>query len=144
VVVLLFASNRCPTVKAYGSRMNRLQARFGPRGVQLIALNSNDPALYPDESYARMIERATEDDYRFPYLFDEGQVVARAYGPTRTFHAFALDRDRRLRYEGRFDDARLEERVTTHDLADALEDLLSGRPVRTPVTQPFGCSLDLV
>jgi hypothetical protein len=144
VVVLLFSSNRCPTAKAYGSRMNRLQAAYGPRGVQLVVLNSNDPGLYPDESYARMIDRAREDGYRFPYLFDEGQAVARAYGPSRTFHAFVLDRDRRLRYEGRFDDARLEERVTTCDLADGLDDLLAGRPVRNPVTRPFGCSLDLV
>jgi peroxiredoxin len=144
IVVLVFTSNRCPTAKAYAERLNDLQARYGPREVQLVLLNSNDPHLYPDESYARMVERADEDRMTFPYLLDAGQRVARAYGPTRTFHAFVLDRRRRLRYEGRFDDARLPERVTTSDLANALDDVLAGRPVRVAQTRPFGCSLDLV
>ena len=143
-VVLIFSSNRCPTAKAYGPRMNALQAEFGPRGVALVVVNANDPHLYPDESYPRMIERAADDGYTFPYVVDEGQRLARAYGATCTFHVFVLDRERRLRYQGRFDDARIPERVTSHDLAEALEDLLAGRAVRTPVTRPFGCSLDYV
>ncbi len=143
-IVLIFSSNRCPTAKAYGERMNALQREFGPRGVQLLAINSNDPHLYPDESYPRMVERATEDDYSFPYLVDAGQQVAKAYGAKCTFHVFLLDRDRRLRYEGRFDDSRIEARVTSPDLANALEDLLAGRDVRLATTRPFGCSLDFV
>ena len=109
-----------------------------------VAINANDPHLYPDESYPRMLERAAEDGYTFPYVVDEGQRLARAFGATCTFHVFVLDRERRLRYQGRFDDARIPERVTSHDLADALEDLLAERAVRTPVTRPFGCSLDFV
>ena len=144
LLVLIFSSNRCPTAKAYGARMNALQAELGPRGVAVVAVNANDPHLYPDESYPRMIERASEDRYAFPYVVDAGQRLARAYGATCTFHVFVLDRERRLRYQGRFDDARIPERVTSHDLADALEDLLAGRAVRTPVTRPFGCSLDYV
>ena len=50
VLVLIFSSNRCPTAKAYAQRMNALQAEYGPRGVQLLAINSNDPHLHPDES----------------------------------------------------------------------------------------------
>jgi len=144
IVVLVFSSNRCPTAKAYTARMNALAERYAQAGVALIAINSNDPHLYPDESYERMIETAAEQGYQFAYLFDEGQQVARAYGPTRTFEVFALDRDRRLRYHGRFDDARLEGRVTTPDLANAIDDLLAGRPVRVAETRPFGCSLDLM
>lgn len=144
IVVLVFTSNRCPTAKAYTGRLNALRAEYGPKGIALIAINSNDPHLYPDESYGRMIETSAEQGYEFPYLFDEGQRVARSYGPTRTFHVFVLDRDRRLRYQGRFDDARLEERVTTSDLANALDDLLAERPVRVAETRPFGCSLDLM
>jgi len=144
VLVLIFSSNRCPTAKAYGGRMNSLQRQYGPRGVQLVAINSNDPHLYPDESYPRMIERAAEDRYTFPYLVDDGQRLAKAYGAMCTFHVFVLDRDRRVRYEGRFDDSRLEARVTSSDLAHALDDLLGGREVRVASTVPFGCSLDFV
>ena len=143
-LVLVFSSNRCPTAKAYGERMNALQRRFGPRGVQLVAINANDPHLYPDESYARMVDRATAHAYAFPYLVDDGQHVAKAYGATCTFHVFVLDRMRRVRYEGRFDNSRIEERVTSHDLANALEDVLAGRDVRVANTRPFGCSLDFV
>ena len=144
VLVLIFSSNRCPTAKAYADRMNALQRDFGARGVQVIAINSNSPSLYPDESFLRMGERATEDRYAFPYVVDEGQQVAKAYGPTCTFHVFVLDRDRRLRYQGRFDDARLPERVTSDDLRNAIEDVLDNRDVRLAMTRPFGCALDFV
>ena len=144
VFVLIFSSNRCPTAKAYADRMNALQRDYGARGVQVIAINSNSPQLYPDESYLRMAERATEDRYSFPYVVDEGQRVANAYGPTCTFHVFVLDRDRRLRYQGRFDDARLPERVTSHDLRNAVDDVLDDADVRLSTTRPFGCALDFV
>ena len=143
-LVLIFSSNRCPTAKAYAERMNALQRDYGPLGVQVVALNGNDPHLYPEESYPRMIERATEDGYSFPYLVDGGQQAARAYGATCTFHVFLLDDARRLRYQGRFDNARIASNVTTHDLRSALDDVLTGRDVRVPTTRAFGCSLDLV
>jgi len=143
-LVLIFSSNRCPTAKAYATRMVALQRDYRDRGVQLLAINSNDPHLYPDERFAVMVDRAAVDGYSFPYVVDEGQRVARAYGATCTFHVFVLDADRRLRYRGRFDDARLEERVTSHDLENALDELLAGDDVSVPVTRPFGCSLDLV
>lgn len=143
-LVLVFSSNRCPTAKAYGERMNALQHEYGPRGVQLLAINSNDPHLYPDENYAQMVDRATRDAYAFPYLVDDGQRVAKAYGATCTFHVFVLDRSRTLRYEGRFDDSRIPANVTSRDLANALDDLLAGIQVRVTNTRPFGCSLDFV
>jgi peroxiredoxin len=143
-LVLIFSSNRCPTAKAYGERMNALQHDYGRRGVQLMALNSNDPRLYPDESYPRMVERAAEDGYTFPYLVDDGQRVAKAYGVTCTFHLFVLDRERRLRYEGRFDNSRITANVTSHDLRNALDAVLAGQDVRVMTTRPFGCSLDSI
>ena len=144
VLVLIFSSNRCPTAKAYGERMSALQRQYAPRGVQLVAINSNDPRLYPDEDFARMVEPANEDGYTFPYVIDGGQKAAKAYGAACTFHVFLLDHERRVRYQGRFDDARIAERVTSHDLANALDDVLAGRDARVAVTQPFGCSLDFV
>jgi peroxiredoxin len=143
-LVLAFTSNRCPTVKAYVERLNRLQRDYSPQGVQVVAINSNDSRLYPDESYSRMVERAAEDRYTFPYLADDEQTVARSYGATCTFHLFLLDQERRVRYQGRFDNARIEANATTNDLVDALDELLSGRPVTIEMTRPFGCSLDYV
>ena len=143
-LVLIFASNRCPTVKAYESRLRRLVEDYEGSGVQLVAINSNDPHLYPEESYERMVEFARESGYSFPYLLDDGQRTARAYGVTRTFHLFVLDASRKVRYQGRFDDSRLPARVTTDDLRNALDDVLADRPVRVSVTRPFGCSLDYV
>lgn len=143
-LVLIFSSNRCPTAKAYARRMVELQDAYERNGVQLVAINSNDPHLYPDERFGLMVERAAVDGYTFPYLVDEGQRVAKAYGATCTFHVFLLDAERRLRYQGRFDDARLEERVTTYDLRNAIDEVLGDRDVTVSVTRPFGCSLDFV
>jgi hypothetical protein len=143
-VALIFLANRCPTVKAYENRLTALQSEYGPRGMQLLAINSNDRYLHPEESYERMVRFARDSGYNFPYVADAGQRVARAYGASRTFHVFLLDERRRLRYRGRFDDSRIPERVTSHDLRDALDDLLAGRDVRVPATRPFGCSLDYV
>jgi peroxiredoxin len=143
-LVVIFSSNRCPTAKAYAARLRALQADYAAQGVQLILLNSNDPHLYPDESVDGMRRRAAEDGYAFPYLVDEGQRVARSWGPTCTFHAFLLDGTRHLRYEGRVDNARLADRVTSNDLRNALDDVLAGREVRVPQTRAFGCALDLL
>ena len=144
VLVVIFSSNRCPTAKAYAERLNALQREYGSRGVQVVAVNSNDPHLYPDESFVRMVERAVEDGYAFPYLVDDGQRVAKAFGAACTFHVFVLDRARRLRYQGRFDDSRIVANVKSHDLRNALDDVLVGQNVRVPTTRPFGCSLDFV
>jgi peroxiredoxin len=144
VLVLIFGSNRCPTVKAHAERMNAVQRDYGSRGAQLVAINSNDPHLYPDESFVHMVEQAATDGYTFPYLVDAGQEMARNYGVTCTFHIFMLDRDRRVRYQGRFDDSRIASNVTSHDLRNALDDILAGRQVRVSTTRPYGCSLDLV
>ena len=143
-LVIVFSSNRCPTAKAYDGRLADLQRDYADRGIGIVAINANDPHLYPDESYERMVERAVDGRFTVPYVVDAGQAVAKACGATCTFHVFFFDGEHRLRYRGRFDDSRLAERVTSHDLRDALEDVLSGRGVARPLTRPFGCSLDFV
>ena len=128
--MLIFSSNRCPTAKAYAERMNALQRDYGPRGVQLVAINSNDPHLYPDESYPRMVERAAEDGYAFPYLVDEGQRVA---GPTArrarsTSSSSTASAASATRAGSTTRGCRRGSR--SHDLRNALDDLLAGREVR--------------
>ena len=141
LLVVVFTSNGCPTVRAYEDRLKALQEAYREAGVALVAINSNNPYLSPSDTHAEMVKRAREQRLDFPYLKDEDQGVAKAHGAICTPHAFVFDEERRLRYQGRIDDARVPDRVTTRDLENALEDLLAGRAPRVPKTQPFGCAI---
>jgi peroxiredoxin len=141
LLVLLFISNGCPTVKACQDRMVKIQRDYSERSVQLFALNSNNSYLSPPDTYAEMVLRVKEKSFNFPYVKDEDRAVARAYGALCTPHVFLLDEERRLRYRGRLDDSRNPERVTVNDLRNAIEDLLARRPLRVSETVPFGCSI---
>lgn len=141
LLAIIFVSNGCPTVREYRDRLTDLQRRCRPQGLQIILVNANDRHLSPRDSLTEMIYRAEEAQLHLPYLKDETGELARALGATTTPHAFLLDNDRRLRYRGRIDDARLEQNVTTHDLEAAIDAVLAGvDPVETE-TVPFGCAI---
>jgi len=141
LLVVLFSCNGCPTVKASEDRMIALQDAYGLLGVQIVAINSNNSYLSPADTYPEMVKRAREKRFNFPYLKDDDGSVSRAYGAISTPHAFLFDRERRLRYKGRIDDSRDPARVTVHDLRNAIDDLLTGRPPRVAETKPFGCAI---
>jgi len=141
VLVVIFSCNHCPYVKDYETRMVSIQRDYAAMGVQLVAINSNDDKAYPEDSFTEMVTRAKERGFNFPYLRDETQKVVEAYGGICTPHVFAFDNRRILRYRGRIDDSRDKSKVTSHDLRNALDDMLSGREVRVPDTKPFGCSI---
>jgi len=141
LLIFVFASNGCPTVRAYEDRLTALQDAYRAQGVRLVAINSNNPYLSPADTHAEMVKRAREQGLGFPYLKDDDQGVAKAYGAICTPHAFLFDEERRLRYQGRIDDARLPDRVTMRDLENALQDLLAGRAPEVPTTPPFGCAI---
>ncbi len=141
VLVVIFSCNHCPYVKAYEDRMVSIQRDYANRGVQLVAINSNDDKAYPEDSFPEMVKRSKEKGFNFPYLRDEAQKVVEAYGGVCTPHVFAFDGARRLRYRGRIDDSKEASKVSTHDLRNALDDLTAGREVRVPDTRPFGCSI---
>jgi peroxiredoxin len=141
VLAVVFICNGCPTVRVYDERLIALQEKYGSRGVQVVAINSNNPYLSPADTYPEMVKKAENAGYNFPYLQDEEGGVARKYGAVSTPHAFVFDRDRRLRYRGRIDDSRDPSRVTSFDLDRALADVLENRPVKVPETQPFGCAI---
>ena len=111
------------------------------KGVQFVAINSNDDKTYQEDSYENMVIRAEKKGFNFPYLRDEEQSVAEAYGAVCTPHVFVFDAERMLRYQGRIDDSKDPKMVTSHDLRNALDDLTAGKDVRTPRTRPFGCSI---
>lgn len=143
LLVVIFNSNRCPTAKAFEERMKTIQDDYGSSGVRLVAINSTDPHLYAEESFDAMVQRARDSAFNFPYLRDDDQTAARAFGAECTLHAFVLDGERRLRYRGWIEDSRNAEKATSRDLRNAIDDLLAGRDVRTPETDAYGCALDL-
>jgi peroxiredoxin len=141
VLVVIFSCNHCPYVKDYEARMISIQRDYLENGVQLVAINSNNDRDYPEDAFPQMVKRSREKGFNFPYLRDESQKVVGSYGAVCTPHVFVFDDRRILRYRGRIDDSRDASKVTSHDLRNALDDILAGRRVRTPDTKPFGCSI---
>ena len=142
IVVLVFLANRCPTARVYTDRLKSIQADYGPKGIQLVGINSDNQYFFSLEALPKMTEIAKERELNFPYLKDADQSLAKKYGALVTLHAFVLDKERRLRYRGRIDDSRDPSNVTTSDLRNAIDDLLEGREVRVPETRPFACSIE--
>lgn len=145
-LVVFFTCNHCPYVVASDERTREIADRHAPRGVRFVAINSNSPNTYPEDSFDGMVARMREHRFPWDYLHDATQQVALAYGALRTPHFYLFDRaadgSRRLIYTGRaIDDPKNPARATTRELEDALEDALAGRPVRTPLTNPIGCNV---
>jgi peroxiredoxin len=141
VLVLFFWCNHCPYVKAYEDRVIALAKEFGDR-VAFVAINSNDPVQYPEDSFEKMKERAQEKGYPFPYLFDATQSVARAYQATRTPEFFVFDEERELKYHGRFDDNwEHPDQVKQEFVRDAIIALLNNDVPHYSQTPPIGCTI---
>lgn len=152
VLMVIFMSNHCPYSHAVEDRLAKLIADFKGRGLAVVAINPNHPdAVRIDEmgyskyndSYDEMKLYARERGFAIPYLDDgEKQVTAKAYGCLATPHVFLFDRERRLRYLGRFDDSRLPDpaTVTSPDARNAVEALLASQPVKVEQTKPQGCA----
>jgi peroxiredoxin len=141
-LAVVFSCNHCPYAQAYEGRFVQLQRELGPQGFQLLAINSNDAVGYPEDGFDAMVARAKEKGFNFPYLRDESQAVARAYGAVRTPHVFLFDAQRKLAYVGRIDDSWNDPaKVTRRELAEAIADLLAGRPVAIPETFAVGCTI---
>lgn len=142
LLLVTFWCNHCPYVQGWEGRMIALGRAFGPRSVQVVLINSNDPQQYPDDRFEAMVARAREHDYPFPYLYDASQSVARAYGALVTPHPMLFGPDRRLLFQGRIDDHHdAPDRVTHRYLETALENALAGRPIAVPELAVRGCSV---
>jgi peroxiredoxin len=142
VLVIFFTCNHCPYVKGSDEVTRQTALRFMPQGVRFVAINSNSPNTYPEDSFENMVKRMEEHKFPWVYLYDRTQQVALAYGALRTPHFYVFDKDRRLIYTGRgVDNPREGHKSKVNDLANALEDHLAGRPVRVPITNPIGCNV---
>jgi peroxiredoxin len=144
VLVVIFSCNHCPYVVAYEDRIVAIQRDYASKSVQIIAINSNDDKSYPEDSFPNMVKRAKEKQFNFVYARDADQSVVDAYGAVCTPHVFAFGQDRKLAYRGRIDDSKDPSKVTSMDLRNAIDDLLSGKKVRISNTRPFGCSIKLI
>lgn len=150
VLAVLFTCNHCPTAQAYEERIKRIVADYADSSFALVAISPNDPeAVRLDElgysvhgdSFEEMKLHAARHGFRFPYLYDgETQDASRAFGVLATPHLFIFDKGRRLRYQGRIDDNEKGDNIRSQDAREAIDALLAGRPVATPVTRVFGCS----
>ncbi|HEY6952931.1 MAG TPA: thioredoxin family protein [Bacteroidota bacterium] len=141
-LVIVFSCNHCPYVQAYEERMIALQRDYSAKGVQLVAINSNETVHYPEDNFEEMVKRAKSKGYNFPYLRDEDQSVADAYGATHTPEFFVFDAKRHLRYNGKMDDNyQNPSAVKTNYLRNAVDAILSGRDVAEPETYSIGCTI---
>ena len=149
LLVVIFTCNHCPTAQAYEERIIELHEDYRDKGIALVAISPNDPLAvrldelgYTDvgDSFDDMKVHAKRRGFKFPYLYDgETQRVSTAFGVLATPHVFIFDRDRRLRYNGRIDDADITP-PKSHDARNAIDSLLAGQPVAVPKTRIFGCS----
>ncbi|MGZ3699251.1 MAG: thioredoxin family protein, partial [Bdellovibrionota bacterium] len=144
-LVVIFMCNHCPYVIAVQSRINALARGYAARGVALVGINSNDSSRYPDDNFEAMKARAKEQGYVFPYLHDESQMVARAYGAVCTPDIFVYapaSKGMVLKYRGRIDDNWKDERaVSKRDLAEALDAIVAGHEPRADQVPSMGCSI---
>jgi peroxiredoxin len=138
---VIFICNHCPYVLAWMDRLKSAAQDYAEHGVAFAGINANDAKKYPADSFENMGKLAKEWDLPFPYLWDESQEVAAAYGAERTPEIFLFDSDMRLRYHGAPDDNRDETQVTQNYLRDALDAVLGGREPPVRDTEPVGCTI---
>ena len=142
ILVVVFMCNHCPYVQAYIERIKAIQSDFEVKSVQIVGINANDEVNYPDDSFDKMIEMNKNKKLNFPYLRDEDQTAASAYGAQCTPECFVFDADRKLKYHGKIDDNYKDENsVKTYDLRNAINSLIHNQKVAIELTSAIGCSI---
>jgi peroxiredoxin len=150
LLAIVFESNHCPVSQLYESRIEKLYEDYRKKGMALVAINPNNPKTvrldelgYTDvtDSLPEMKLRAQLRGIDWPYLYDgDTQAVSVKFGAVATPHIFIFDQERKLRYQGRIDDNQREELVKTQDARNAIDALLTGKPVPVTDTTAFGCT----
>ncbi|MFY0673507.1 MAG: thioredoxin family protein [Bacteroidia bacterium] len=144
-VILVFTCNHCPYAKLYEDRLIALDKKYSEKGWPVIAINPNDPEVQPADSYEKMIERAENKGFTFPYLFDEGQEVYPQYGATRTPHVYLLENTKKgfkVAYIGAIDDnAKDATAVKERFVENAIDALMAGNKVEKTETAAIGCTI---
>lgn len=143
--IVVFTCNHCPFSKAYESRILELDKKYNAKNYPVIAINPNDVSIVPDDSFENMVVLSKEKGYSFPYLYDESQEIASAYGATRTPHLFVLQKvDDKLivKYIGAIDNNTEDaEKADKKYVEDAVDALVAGKSVPTTETKAIGCGI---
>ncbi len=142
-LVVMFICNHCPYVKSIQERLVDDCKTLQAMGVNCLAIMSNDPADYPEDSFENMKKVAREKGYPFPYVMDQDQQVAKAWGAVCTPEFFGLDREGRVQYRGRLDAAGKDAAATglRRDLVEAMRELVQTGAITSPQWPSMGCSI---
>jgi len=141
-LVVFFTCNHCPFVTGSDEVTRATALRFKDKGVAFIGINSNSENTHQEDDFDNMVKRMNRQGFPWVYVRDKSQDVARAYGALRTPHFFVFNEERRLVYTGRgVDNPRNTAEMTTNDLERALEEVVAGKPVSIPLTNPIGCNV---
>jgi peroxiredoxin len=138
--VVVFTCNHCPYALAWHDRIQQVARDYADRGVRVLQINANDAVKYPRDSLEAMRARVEAGEFAAPYLHDETQEVARAWGARKTPDVFVTDASGVV-YRGAPDADHGDPALNASWLRDALEDVLAGRPVARAQTTPVGCSI---
>lgn len=142
-LLVMFICNHCPFVIHVRDELAHLGRDYGPQGVAIVAISSNNIETHPQDSPDKMAAEAQAAGYTFPYLYDESQEVAKAYRAACTPDFFLFDGNRKLYYRGQLDDSRPgnEVAVTGADLRAAMDALLAGKPAPDRQLPSIGCNI---
>ncbi|MCF7958536.1 MAG: thioredoxin family protein [Phycisphaerae bacterium] len=142
VLVIFFTCNHCPYVIGSDEITRQTASKFEPDGVKFVGINSNSPNTYQEDSFEHMVQRMNQHHFPWIYLHDKTQETARAYGALKTPHFFVFNQNRKLVYTGRaVDSPRDSRKITVNDLEKALAELIAGKKITTPITNPIGCNI---
>jgi len=140
--IVTFTCNHCPYAVMYEDRLIALHNKASKMGYPVVAINPNDPAFQPEDSFEGMQKRAKEKAFPFEYIFDDGQKVYPKYGATRTPHVFLLDKDLKVKYIGAIDDnAQDADAVQEKYLENAIAAMEAGKDPDPSFTKAVGCSI---
>lgn len=142
VLQVVFTCLHCPYAQAWEGRLLQIAKEYAPKGVATIWINPNETVNYPDDRLERMVARAKSKGYPFPYVRDDSQQVAKAYGALVTPHPFVFDKARKLVFQGKPDDSWQEPSKVQHQyLREALDAAVAGRAAPTAQTSVIGCTV---
>jgi thiol-disulfide isomerase/thioredoxin len=141
--LVMFICNHCPFVKHVVDELGRIARDYSPKGAAVVAVNSNDVSSYPQDGPENMKKLTTSKGWRFPFLFDETQEVAKTFKAACTPDFFLFDADGKLAYRGQLDDSRPGNNipVTGKDLRSALDAVLNGKPAARVQKPSIGCNI---